>query len=445
VIPPTAPKLDDLVAATRRGFTERFAASPIVAASAPGRINVIGEHTDYNDGLALPGAIDRWAVVALSPRDDDLMRIYSEAFGEEIEARLGEPTGVEASSKIRSAAPPRRKPRGDRDANPAATPSSSGRSAPRRSDQVRGDESDWAALPIGAGRLHAAAAGVWRGFDALIGGNVPVGAGVSSSAAVEMALLNALRAAFGSGIEDLELVRLGQRVEHEYLGVATGLMDQYTAQLSRPGGLMLIDFRELTHEHVDVGLDGWVWLLLDSGVRHELAASAYGERVCETRAALEQVMRADREVRSFRDLTEAHLSCVAEEPLRRRLRHYLHENERVRRAVDAVAAGEAAELGRLILASHASLRDDYAVSCPELDLLVEAAGAAEGCAGARMMGGGFGGCTINLVRENALDDVVAEAAATFRRRFGRAPGAGVFRLVGGATVHDLSPEVEPSR
>jgi len=395
-------KLDDLVAAARRGFTERFAASPIVTASAPGRINVIGEHTDYNDGLALPGAIDRWAVVALSPRGDDLMRIYSDAFADEI-----------------------------------AVLSSSVLPAPRRSDQLRGDENDWAALPIGAGRLHAAAAGVWRGFDALIGGNVPVGAGVASSAAVEMALLNALRAAFGSGIEDLELVRLGQRVEHEYLGVATGLMDQYTAQLSRAGALMLIDFRELTHEHVNVGLDGWAWLLLDSGVRHELAASAYGERVCETRAALEQVMRADRDVRSFRDLTEAHLSCVAEEPLRRRLRHYLHENERVRRAVDAVAAGEAAELGRLILASHASLRDDHAVSCPELDVLVESAGAVEGCAGARMMGGGFGGCTINLVRENAVDVVVAEAAATFRRRFGRAPGAGVFRLVGGAVIHGL--------
>jgi len=437
VIPPTAPKLDDLVAAARRGFTERFAAPPIVAASAPGRINVIGEHTDYNDGLALPGAIDRWAVVALSPRDDDSIRIYSEAFGERIEARLGEPAEADASSTIQSASPPRRKPLGDREAKPAAILSSSDRSASRRSGQVQDDENDWSALAIGVGRLHAAAAGVWQGFDALIGGNVPVGAGVSSSAAVEMALLNALRAAFGSGVEDLELVRLGQRVEHEYLGVATGLMDQYTAQLSRPGSLMLIDFRELTHEYVDVGLDGWAWLLLDSGVRHELAASAYGERVRETRAALQQVMRADRGVRSFRDLTEAHLGCVAEQPSRRRLRHYLRENERVRRAVDAVAAGEAAELGRLILASHASLRDDYAVSCPELDLLVEAAGAVDGCAGARMMGGGFGGCTINLVRENAVDDVVAEAAATFRRRFGRAPGAGVFRLVGGAVIHGL--------
>jgi galactokinase len=385
-------ELDDLVAAARRGFTERFGAAPMVTASAPGRINVIGEHTDYNEGLALPGGIDRWAVVALSPRDDDLMQIYSEAFEEQIEARLGvvaDAAGV----------------------------------------------TDWAALPTGAGRLHAAA-NMRRGFDALIGGNVPVGAGVSSSAAVEMALLNALRAAFESGIEDVELVRLGQRVEHEYLGVETGLMDQYTAQLARPGTLMLIDFRELTHEYVDVALDGWVWLLLDSGVRHELAASAYGERVRETRAALEQVMRADREVRSCRDLTEAHLGSVDEEPLRRRLRHYLCENERVRDAVAAIAASQAAELGRLMLASHESLRDDYEVSCPELDLLVDVAAGVDGCAGARMMGGGFGGCTVNLVREEAIDDVITEVAATFQRRFGRAPGAGVFRLVGGAAVHE---------
>jgi galactokinase len=386
-------ELDELVAAARRGFTERFGAAPMVTASAPGRINVIGEHTDYNDGLALPGGIDRWAVVALSPRDDDLMQIYSEAFEEQIEARLGvvaDAAGV----------------------------------------------TDWAALPTGAGRLHAAA-NMRRGFDALIGGNVPVGAGVSSSAAVEMALLNALRAAFESGIEDVELVRLGQRVEHEYLGVETGLMDQYTAQLARPGTLMLIDFRELAHEYVDIALDGWVWLLLDSGVRHELAASAYGERVRETRAALEQVMRADREVRSFRDLTEAHLGSVDDDPLRRRLRHYVRENERVRRAVAALAAGEVAEVGRLMLASHESLRDDYEVSCPELDLLVDVAAGVDGCAGARMMGGGFGGCTVNLVRcEEAIDHVITEVATTFQGRFGRAPGAGVFRLVGGAVVHE---------
>lgn len=387
---PASASLAEIVEAQRGAFAARYGAGPVSTASAPGRINVIGEHTDYNQGLALPGAIDRWVVVSLSPRQDDAVRVHTEAFGETVVAPLSRPI-VAAEG--------------------------------------------WSTLPWGAARLFADAAGVSCGFDALIGGNVPLGAGLSSSAAVEMAVLNALRSAFEADIDDLALVDIAQRVENECLGVATGMMDPYTSQFSRPGSLMLIDFEATTHEYIDVGLDGWVWLLLDTKVRHQLADSAYGERVEETRLALARVSEADASVASFRDLREAHVDGIEEGVSRRRLRHYVGENARVRRAASAVATGAAEGLGELMFASHESLRENYEVSCAELDALVAAAATAPGCAGARMMGGGFGGCTINLVRESATAGFVERIAPEFERRFGYAPGADVFRLVGGARVH----------
>jgi len=382
--------LAELVEAQHAAFAARYGEPPVETASAPGRINVIGGHTDYNQGLALPGAIDRWVVVTLSPRRDDAKRLHSEAFRETVVAPASQPVTV-----------------------------------------ARG----WSRIPWGAVQTFTDAAGESRGFDALIGGNLPLGAGLSSSAAVEMALLNALRGAFDADIDDLDLVRRAQRVENECLGVATGLMDQYTSQFSRPDALMLIDFESTTHQYIDARLDGWVWLLLDTKVRHELADSAYGERVEEMRLALARVSDADGSVASFRDLLEMHIDGIEEEVLRRRLRHYVGENARVRSAVRAIGAGDAEGLGELMFASHDSLRDDYAVSCAELDVLVDAAAAAPGCAGARMMGGGFGGCTINLVRQSATDDFVDRIAPEFERRFGYAPAADVCRLVGGARVH----------
>jgi galactokinase len=288
---------------------------------------------------------------------------------------------------------------------------------------------------MGAADLFGNAVDVERGFDAVIGGNVPPGAGISSSAAVEVALLNALRAAFGVDLGDLALVLMAQRIEHDYLGVQTGLMDQYTSQFARPGKLMLVDFDQVGHDQVEAALNGWVWLLLDSLVRHDLADSAYGERVEQMLTALRMVSAADEGVASFRHLTATHVDAIEDPVLRRRARHYVAENERVRRAAAAVSAGDAATAGALLLQSHASLRDDYEVSCDELDALVDAAAPLDGCAGARMMGGGFGGCTLNLVREDAVEQVVASVRSGFEANFGYAPDDAVYRLVGGARVH----------
>jgi galactokinase len=405
--------LENLVEQQRSAFAARFGHPPAYIASAPGRINVIGEHTDYNRGLALPGAIDRWIVATLSLRTDGLVRVHSEAFDETVQmiaaqADAAEPGGPGSQPMV-----------GDRAGDDA-----------RSRTRAR-----WAGIPRGALALLQAGGAHIAGCDVLIGGNLPRGAGVASSAAVEMALLNALRAAFGAPIDDLALVRLAQRIEHDFLGVQTGLMDQYTAQLAHPGNLMLVDFDRLAHRNVPARVDGWVWLLLDSGVRHELAGSAYGERVEQMAEALARVAAADATVACFRDLLESHVDLLDDTVLRRRLHHYVRENDRVSAAAAAVATGNAVALGALMLASHASLRDDYEVSCAELDLLVDAAASAPGCAGARLMGGGFGGCTLNLVRADAVEAFVAEVAPAFERGYGRVPAAAVYRLVGGAALH----------
>ncbi|SVA30757.1 uncharacterized protein METZ01_LOCUS83611, partial [marine metagenome] len=266
--------LEELVHQCSVGFIERYGQPAKAIASAPGRINVIGEHTDYNEGLALSGAIDRWVVVALSPRGDRQIRVYSEAFNQEATASLEDPIANEVVG--------------------------------------------WGRIPLGTGLLFAELAAVDAGFDALIGGNVPLGAGLSSSAALEVAVLNALRHAFDISLDNLELVRTAQGVEHEHLGVKTGLMDQYTSQFAHRKELMLVDFRTVSHEYIEASLKGWVWLLLDSGVRRQLADSSYGARVNETRVALERVVRVIAEVSSFRDLKEEHLAAVDDDVLRRR-------------------------------------------------------------------------------------------------------------------------------
>ena len=358
---------------------------PSLLAWAPGRINLIGGHTDYNGGLALPAAINRWIAVAIRPRSDQVIRVRSLDFGGEL---VGDLEGF-----------------GDTDAS-------------------------WQKFVAGSLAVFQSQHVLPSGFDAVFAGDVPHGAGLSSSAALTIAWMTALRGWTGVNIDDLTLTQYAQRVEHEHLGVKCGLLDQIGSLMARPGQVMRVDFHRLEVQAVDVGLQDVAWVVLHSGVRRELSSSAYLDRVRECAEGLAKVQSEHSNVTSMRDIKPGML--VGDGLYMRRLRHVVHENARVIRAVDAVKSGDSIALGGVLSEAHESLRDDYEVSCPQLDLLVELAQAQDSCFGARMVGGGFGGCTLNLVRRSETKGFIDAVLGAYRSQVAEVPRSFTFELVGGA-------------
>ena len=368
-------------------FSAHMGDEPTWTSWAPGRINLIGGHTDYNDGLALPAAINRWISVALRPRKDHTIRVRSLDFGGEL---LGSLDGFEAT------------------------------------------EASWQRFVAGSVGVFGSHHPLPSGFDAVFTGDVPDGAGLSSSAALTIAWMTILRAWTGAEIEDIRLTQYAQQVEHEYLGVKCGLLDQIGSLMARSGQLMLVDFRDLKVTPVDVALSGVSWVVLHSGVRRELAGSAYLERVQQCQEGLRAVKEHHPEVVGMRDIELSMLEGLG--IAKQRIRHVITENHRVLDAVEAVRTGDATALGQILSSAHHSLRDDYEVSCPQLDLLVELAEVQSGCFGARMVGGGFGGCTLNLVRTEAAPAFIEAVLGTYRSRVSEVPRSFTFDLVAGASV-----------
>lgn len=367
-------------------YRARFGEAPAALAWAPGRVNLIGEHTDYIGGLCMPAAIDRYVVAALGP-------------GERVEL---------VSLNYR-----------DTLVFPAGQ-------APMISE-------GWRAYGAGA----VALTGVTGGLRGVLVGDVPLGAGLSSSAAIECCLLNGIRELFELQYSDMDLIHLAQRIEHERLGLASGLLDPFASQMSRAGRVMVVDFQTLTARHVHADLGGWVWLVADTGVRRELAASAYTERVRQCAEGLEALRRAGR-ADHWRDATLADVEEIgAGATWAPRLRHGITENQRVLDMAEALAARDMGRAGALLDASHRSLAGDYQVSCAELDALAEIARGLPGCAGARMMGGGFGGCTIQLVAQAEAGAFAEALSAGFQVRFGRPAPVWAFDLVDGAGARRL--------
>ncbi|WP_151082337.1 galactokinase [Nocardioides cynanchi] len=339
---------------------------PAVVASAPGRVNLIGEHTDYNGGLCLPLALPQRTTVRLETRSDPRLRLRSRQESDGWEGAVEDrPTG-------------------------------------------------WAAYVAGVVAALRADGDDVPGFDAEIDSDVPLGAGLSSSAALECATAVAVAALIGLDLDDPGRRRLAAaciRAENDYVGAPTGGMDQTVAMLARPGHALLLDFAgdDVTQVPVPLPLEdaGLVLLVTDTRVSHTLTDGSYGDRRTECRAAaaalgVTELSRADlRRVEAMADLV-----------LRRRARHVLTENDRVRSAVALIGAGDWTGLGRVLDASHVSMRDDFEISCRELDLAVTAARGA-GALGARMTGGGFGGSAVALVPASALDDVRRAVTAAF--------------------------------
>lgn len=365
----------------------------VLAAWAPGRVNLIGEHTDYNGGFVLPIAIERCVALAgqMHPSDrDGVVRLYSAHHRQD--------------ARFTVAAPPTAmEPRG----------------APL-----------WARYIAGVvGELRATGVEV-PGFSAAVAGDVPLGGGLSSSAALIMATLTWLCAALNLTRDPLDLARLGQRAEARGAGVRVGILDHAAAVLGRPGMAILIDCRSFAWEPIPFALPEVGFLICETGVERSLASSGYNQRVAECEAAVAafaSALAADgdaRAVTTLRDLTERDYDRLAgsvPEPARRRARHVLTENTRVLTAAAALRAGEAELFGRRLLQSHASLRDDYAVSVPELDAVVAIATRQPGALGARLVGAGFGGGALVVARAAALPAIAAALQRDYPAQTGRQP------------------------
>jgi galactokinase len=344
----------------RRAFIEHYGRAPRLF-RAPGRVNLIGEHTDYNEGFVLPMAINRETVVAAAMRDDRRVRAFSLNLNEGVEFDLDHPGEPQRGLWL---------------------------------DYLEGVA--WALGRVGV-RL--------KGADLMIFSDVPLGAGLSSSAALEISVGLALTCVSGRNVDEVTLALAGQRAEREYVGTQCGIMDQLVSALGEAGHALLIDCRSFFAEPVPFDTTDVSVVICDSQVKHELSSSEYNTRRTECERGVMILKEVLPEIRALRDVSVADFKRYEEilpEPVRRRCRHVVTENARTLSAAEALRRNDLEEMGRLMNSSHLSLRDDYEVSCAELDLLVEIAGNFTDCLGARMTGGGFGGSTVNLVRRAAL-------------------------------------------
>ena len=361
-----------------RAFRERFGGDrEVVVAVAPGRVNLIGEHTDYNDGFVLPMALDRGIAVAGQARQDDTVVLHSVNFAQTATFRLD---GL------------------------------------RREETAR-----WADYPKGVlDELQKAGYRI-RGMACTIYGDVPLGAGLSSSAAFEVVTAYVASRLNGLDLPGPEMARLCQRAENRFVGVNCGIMDQMAAALSRSDHALFIDCRDLSCRHVPLDRDRVSVVVCDSGVKRGLVDSKYNTRRAQCEEGVRLLSQVLPGIRALRDVSvgmfEEHGDLLPDE-VRRRCRHVVTENRRVETAVECLRGGDYEGFGARMNASHVSLRDDYEVSCSELDTLVTLARDIEGCLGARLTGAGFGGCTVNLVERDRTDAFVQELPGRYERLTG---------------------------
>ncbi|MCY3684355.1 MAG: galactokinase [Gemmatimonadetes bacterium] len=385
--------LHPIITQAQDAFESFFEDQADVVVQAPGRVNLIGEHTDYNAGFVFPAAIDRWVVVAVRSRVDSRVRIYSAMHEEVAEFRV---------------------------------------------DDVLEAQGNWADYPKGVVREFQKLGYSLCGFDAAIVGNVPMGAGLSSSAAVEMAVGKGIVVLNRIEISGPDLALLGQRAENHFVGVNCGIMDQFISANGRAGHALFLDCRDLSFELVPLFGDDVQIVICNSGVTRGLTDSAYNDRrsACESGVSLlARAMEAD--IRALRDVSMEVLDTyggVLSDTVLKRCRHVIAENERTQRAVVLLKNGDLSGFGQLMVASHESLRDDYEVSGKELDLLVEIALSVPGVLGARMTGAGFGGCTVNIVERDAVPALRDAINERYPETTGLTPEIYVCSAVNGAEL-----------
>jgi len=375
-------------------FRECFGSTDeAVLVQAPGRVNLIGEHTDYNGGFVLPIAIDRDLAIACRANGSDSVNLFSMDFEEKASFAL--------------------------------------------SDIQFDEEKTWTNYVRGVAVCLKDAGHQTPGLDGVVQGNVPIGSGLSSSAAFEVAAAMAFLTLSGEQMDQKDLALLGQRAENTFVGVNCGIMDQYVSVFAEEGNAVLLDCDALTHELIPLATGEAKVVVCDTMVRRELAGSEYNVRRRECEEAVQMLKPFAPAAQNLRAISPevfaAHVSELPD-PIRKRARHVITEDERTVASTEALKAGDLAKFGQLMNESHRSLRDDYEVSCKELDTMVELASQLDGVYGARMTGGGFGGCTVNLVRESEVDAFCQQMAERYEKAIGPAPQIWVCDAAQGARV-----------
>lgn len=383
----------DLLAQLTASYRDTFHASPLLICS-PGRVNLIGEHTDYNEGFVLPAAIDKAIYLAVGPRADNAIHLVAHDLSE---------THVSSSGEL--------------------TPTHT-----------------WADYILGVVaqlRLEGHQPG---GFNCVFGGTIPMGAGLSSSAALENGVGFALNELYKLGLDRVALVKISQRAENDFVGAKVGIMDMFASMMGRAGHVIKLDCRSLDYAYAPLRMEGIRIVLCDSRVKHSLVVSEYNTRRAECESGVRLLQPFYPGINSLRDVTMAMLdgNLRDTEPLiYRRCAYVVQENARLLDGVAALEAGDIEAFGQLMYRSHEGLSKQYEVSCPELDTLVDIARPQPGVLGARMMGGGFGGCTINLVREEALDAFVTAITKQYKVSTGKDTYIHVCKIEDG--THVITP------
>jgi galactokinase len=371
-------------------FQKNFNDRPTVFRS-PGRVNIIGEHTDYNNGFVLPAAIDKAIYVAVSPRNDETIKLYSGEFDKSFETSL---------SKL--------------------TPTKEG----------------WPNYILGVADQLLKRGFAIKGFNLAIDGDVPIGSGLSSSAAVECAAAFALNEIFRLNISKKDLAFIGQKAEHTFAGVMCGIMDQFASVFGKKDHVIKLDCQNLDYEYVPLKLEGHKILLMNTNVKHSLASSEYNTRRAQCEQGVAWVKERHPEVNSLRDVSMEMLHKYVEPKdslIYQRCKYVVEEKERLLMGCEDLKKGDLQSLGKKMFQTHDGLSKQYEVSCKELDFLVDAVRNNPDVVGARMMGGGFGGCTINIVREEAIDALVKTIGESYQKNMDKELTAYIAQVEDGTT------------
>jgi len=380
--------MDELILQVQKKFQDLYHEKPMLVRS-PGRVNLIGEHTDYNEGFVLPAAVDKAIYFALSPRKDGNCSLHASDLNQSHDFQVG---------------------------------------------KLAKSEKRWPNYILGVVDQIQKARYKIPGFNCVFGGNIPIGAGMSSSAAIEAGLAFGLNKMFGLNIDRLELVKLSQRAENEFVGVRCGIMDQFINIFGLPKKVLKLDCRSLEYKYFPFEREDLQIVLCDTQVPRALASSEYNIRREQCEKGVKLLQKYNPKIKSLRDvsleLIEAHRHEF-DSIIYKRCDYVIHENLRVEMACNDLEQGDFRSFGQRMYDSHAGLRDGYEVSCRELDVLVEGASRIEGVLGARLMGAGFGGCTINLVEEKALENFADKISDIYLSKTGKNPKVYSTRLQSG--------------